>query len=328
MRPFVFSLAAIIICTLAGNSQSFPPAAGFPGSSAVHKDSSAIVNWAVSAEIIRGPQDITKPDSPPAAYGNKTDALGKADGKVVSLGDGGQIILKFQNPISNGTGPDFAVFENGFRQDSTSHNAFLELAFVEVSSDCEHYIRFPAVSEIQSDTQTATYAQTDARFIHNFAGKYTLNYGTAFDLEELKNKDSKLDITNISCIKIIDVIGSIDTNYASYDSFGNIINDPFPTPFESGGFDLDALAILHEKSNAAQVDKLIVENPVSGDLYFPSGFPDKGTLKIFSPSAKLMTSVELNKNTHKLSAGNLEKGLYILHFQTEKELYSAKIIKL
>ena len=33
--------------------------------------------------------------------------------------------------------------------------------------------------------------------------------------------------------------------YASYDSQGNIINDPFPTPFETGGFDLDAIGVIH-----------------------------------------------------------------------------------
>jgi hypothetical protein len=326
MMRFVKVLIFITLYGTGGTAQSFPPAAGFKNTRAVHKDSSAIVNWAVSAEIIRGPQDIRKPNSPLAAYGNNTAAKGKADGQVVSLGDGGQVILKFQNPICDKPGPDFAVFENGFRQDSSSHSAFLELAFVEVSSDCEHFVRFPLISEIATDNQTGTYAQTDARLLHNAAGKYVLNYGTPFDLAELNNTDPTLDITHINCIKIIDVIGSIDTNYASYDSFGNIINDPFPTPFESGGFDLDAVAVLHEKSNLALSDKLITANPVSENLYFPAGFPGKGTLQIYTPSAKIAASFKVNESVRKLPTNGLQKGIYILHFQTETKLYSAKII--
>ena len=56
---------------------------------------------------------------------------------------------------------------------------------------------------------------------------------------------TNLDINNITHVKIIDVIGSINQSYASYDSQGNIINDPFPTPYETGGFDLDAIGVIH-----------------------------------------------------------------------------------
>jgi len=50
-------------------------------------------------------------------------------------------------------------------------------------------------------------------------------------------------------VRIIDVVGSIDSQYATYDSKGNIVNDPWPTPFASCGFDLDAVGVINERSS-------------------------------------------------------------------------------
>ena len=62
--------------------------------------------------------------------------------------------VTFASPIYNGEGPDFAVFENGFdiddEYDPTGVLHFLELAFVEVSSDGENFFRFPAVTNVPS----------------------------------------------------------------------------------------------------------------------------------------------------------------------------------
>ena len=81
------------------------------------------------------------------------------------------------------------------------------------------------------------------------AGKFELNYGVPFDLEELADS-SNIDIDEITHIRVIDVVGSINTEYASYDALGNIINDPWPTNFPSSGFDLDAVAVIHYKDDS------------------------------------------------------------------------------
>ena len=70
----------------------------------------------------------------------------------------------------------------------------------------------------------------NATEIYNLAGKYRAQFGTPFDLEELTGITG-LDVNNVTHVKIIDVVGSLNESYASYDSQGNIINDPFPTPF-------------------------------------------------------------------------------------------------
>lgn len=243
-------------------AQSYAPAPGEPGSTAMHRDSSALIGWATEATITRGYLNIQNPGLGTASYGTEADALGYPDGTaVVSLGDGGEAVLNFQSPIINGTGPDFAVFENGFA------DHYMEFAFVEVSSDGVNFFRFDAVSETPTDDQITNFTFSDCAYIHNLAGKYRQNYGTPFDLEEL-NGIVGLDVNAITHIRLIDVVGTIDPAYATYDSQGNIINDPFPTEFESGGFDLDAIGVIHSATgglnNPDNLNVSVYPNPSSG----------------------------------------------------------------
>lgn len=218
----------------------FAPPAGQPGTTAMYKDSTAFIAWATGSKIIRGYLDISDPGSGYTTTGDSTSVIGKATGNsLVSLGDGGSAIVTFKFPIANGAGYDFAVFENSF------NDTFLELAFVEVSSDGVTFFRFPATSNTQDTLQMDNAANMDARLINNLAGKYRASYGTPFDLQELAGIPG-LDINNITHVKLIDVVGSILPTYATHDKNGKKINDPWPTPFASSGFDLDAVGVIHQ----------------------------------------------------------------------------------
>jgi hypothetical protein len=221
----------------------YAPAAGQPGSTAIPNSSPLFVDWASAVQsITRGPQDITNPAGPLATFGSPSDALGPAEGtsfNVVSLGDGGQITLTFPHGVCNSAGPDFAVFENGFSDN------FLELAFVDVSSDGSHYFRFPSASLTQTSTQVSGFGSLDPTDLNNLAGKYRQGFGTPFDLEELKSVSPLLDVNNVQFVRVTDVIGTLDPLYGSRDSQGNLINDPYPTVFASGGVDLDGVGVIN-----------------------------------------------------------------------------------
>lgn len=221
----------------------YPPAAGQPGSDAIPMNSPAITAWAASVvDIMRGPLDIANPGLGNASFGDPANALGPASGNsfdVVSLGDGGSITLGFALPFRNGPGPDLAVFENSFDDN------FLELAFVEVSSNGTDFFRFPAVSLTQTTTQVGAFDPLDPTDLHNLAGKYRQGFGTPFDLDDLVGVSPLLDVDSVRFVRIVDVVGSIDDNFATFDSQGNKINDPYPTAFASGGFDLDAVGVMH-----------------------------------------------------------------------------------
>jgi len=245
MKNLLTSLYLLSFTVLSAQGPYAPPA-GQPGSTAVHKDSSAIISWATGIEIYQGWVNIADTSvkyngSNKATFGYPAMALGNAQGgstDVVSLGDAGIAVLTFDRPIINGPGPDFAIFENGLS------DTFLELAFVEVSSDGNRFVRFPSVSLTPADIQVGGFGSLDATNIHNLAGKYRQGYGTPFDLDDVKDSTG-VDTDNIRFVRVIDVTGNIDDIYATFDSRGNKVNDPWPTPFHSCGFDLDAVSILH-----------------------------------------------------------------------------------
>ncbi len=241
MVKFVLPLL-VLICSQGFAQGSFAPQAGELGSTAIPKDSACFRDWAISCTLERGLRQAGMPDSGYASAGAAVYANGPADAPLtVSLGDSGIATLLFTAPFYDGEGADFAVFENGF---GSGPDAFLEFAFVEVSSDGEHFFRFPAISEISTATQKAAFENTDASMVHNLAGKYIANYGVPFDLAELPDT-ALLDKQRVTHVRIVDVIGSIDAEIATYDSQGGLINDPWPTNFGPGGFDLDAVGIIN-----------------------------------------------------------------------------------
>jgi hypothetical protein len=224
--------------------EPFTGQAGTADCDAIPAESDEFVAWASNVEVTRGYINISNPDLGQAAYGEASGAIGQAEGNsmdVVSLGDSGVAIATFDNPICNEDGPDFAVFENSF------NNTFLELAFVEVSSDGTNFFRFPATSLTQTYEQIGDVNAVWAEDLNNLAGKHKQGFGTPFDLEELSDIEG-LDINNVTHVKIIDAIGSINPEFASYDSHGNIINDPWPTEAGSCGFDLDAIGVIHSNT--------------------------------------------------------------------------------
>lgn len=259
---YIFLLLFLPFCIYA----QFPGAAGTPGSTALVKDSSIFVAWAKQCAVYRGFQDISNTSLGYVSAGDSSFAIGQADGiSVVSLGDGGHAIVTFEKPIKNGVGFDFAVFENAFIDE------FLELAFVEVSSDGINYYRFKATSNTQTDVQVGPFDyNADPTLMNNLAGKYRAMYGTPFDLEEMTGIQG-LNVDSITHIKIIDVVGSINPLYGSFDQNNQIINEHFPTPFPQGGFDLDAVGVIHQQVNGIKKPEAtafsISPNPFENDFF-------------------------------------------------------------
>jgi hypothetical protein len=259
----------LILFILHPVSAQFTGEVGSIGCEAISKESSGIVAWATKCEVKRGYLDKSDVKKGFVSQGADSNAVGVADNKVVSLGDSGVALLTFDVPIRNNVGPDFLVFENGFSAN------YLELAFVEVSSDGIHFFRFPAVSNRSITKQIGPYDTFgEVNGLYNLAGKYEVNYGTPFDLEEL-TETNLLDKFNIRFVKIIDVVGSIDPKIGSFDSKGRIINDPYPTDFAAGGFDLDAVAVF-DKSKHVSLGSL----ERSKFRVFPNPATSKDTLQL------------------------------------------------
>ena len=305
----------------------FAPAADSMGTTAIYKDSNIVYSWVNNCTITRGRQDIANQSGPLASVGDETMVFGKANLGVVSLGDGGTAVIELVNPISNHNGYDFAIFENGF-YDMANGGYFLELAFVEVSSDGQNFERFPTQSLSPTDVQTGSFGVTDPTEIDGLAGKYKGFYGTPFDLSQL-DQIFGLDITKITHIKIIDVVGSINPIYASYDDSAGVINDPYPTGFPSGGFDLDAIALIDSSlvtgmNEVHETQFQVYPNPVQSILYF-TGKEQINEVRIYDISGNLILSSSHTLN--QIEVSELSVGVYFIQIQTQNGISVNKFIK-
>ena len=313
----------IILFSQSTSFSQYAPGVGEMGTTAIKLDSSIIINWANSIlDFDRGYIDIAI-GSNTTTIGLEGDALGVAQvgGPVVSLGDNGIITLGFEHPIKNGLGPDFAVFENSFS------DTFLELAHIEVSTNGIDFIRIPSVSLTQTAAQIDPFGALDATKLHNLAGKYKAGYGTPFDLEDIIDSTG-VNLDSINYVRVIDVIGTLNTTYATYDSQGNIINDPYPTAFSSGGFDLDAIAVINENTFVGLVEKKssiyhIYPNPSNEIVTIYA--ETKCEVDIISINGQLIHHYSLLKN-EKIKVNDLKSGLYLVYFKNNKTTFINKLV--
>ena len=305
------------------SDETFDGIVGTEGCQGIHCQAPAILGWATTCTIERGRQDITTPGVF-ATYGTESDGVGAATestADVVSLGDYGIAVLTFDIPIQNGDGYDFAVFENSL------NDTFLEMAFVEVSSDGVSYFRFPCVSNSPTDVQVNNGGSVDASLIHNLAGKYRAGWGTPFDLEELAGTEG-LDVNNITHIRLVDVVGCVEPRYATRDSHGHIINDPYPTPFHSSGFDLDGVAVMNgwrpngvEENTMVNHTLTVYPNPCHSTLTLNTEAHD--VVMLFNMQGAMLQRVVATDDTTALNMQDLPAGLYIVRCGNQ----SVKVVK-
>lgn len=308
----LYSLACIAQPAVA----QFAPQAGVAGSSAISKNDARFVDWASGCTVERGWQDIAIPSAGKASLGTDADGKGKADNFIVSLGDSGTAVLTFPGVIYNGPGADFAVFENGFPDPTNAEQAFLEFAFVEVSSDGVKYVRFPSSSLTGAPQVPAAGIYMNARKVHNLAGKYIGNYGTPFDLEELKGIEG-LDVDRITHVRLVDVVGSIG-GHGNKDKDGNLINDPYPTAFPSSGFDLDAVGVIHSpgkwpagvSSLFNEATLLLFPNPATDIINIKAGNVSNGVVSIKDITGRLLITKTIAGSAVQVNVQQLSAGVY------------------
>jgi Domain of unknown function (DUF4465) len=203
-----------------------------------------VTAWPDSVEeLVRGPRDIANPAGGLASFGSASAALGPAGSSttdVVSLGDGGHATVAFEAGLHNGPGDDLVVFENGF---VFPPGLFTELAYVEVASNGVDFARFPVIA--RNSLPVASFEPLDPTDYHGFAGRHEFGVGTGFDLADLSSHplvaNGSVDLLAIREVRIVDAIG----DGSELDAAGRPIHDPYATPFESGGFDLEAVGAIH-----------------------------------------------------------------------------------
>lgn len=298
-------------------SGPFCGAADTEGSEAIEYTDSRIKGWATACELVLGPENIAEEGSATVSYGTAEDAVGPCTNNnlaVVSLGDGGMATLTFAHPISNGEGPDFAIFENSFNDN------FLELAFVEVSTDGQRFVRFPATSLTSACQNIGGMGGIDPTYIDNLAGKYRTGFGTGFDLEQLSDSTG-INIDSIMYVRVIDVVGTIDPDYATYDQYGHIVVDPYPTNSYSTGFDLDGIAVLNWNYEEPETPESIATADAQRISIYPNPASSQATVMVadgmhqvalFDMAGRMLQQKDFAGNQLTLSLEGLNAGVYMV----------------
>lgn len=235
MKHFITILLLLTLASFQSFAGPYAPRASQPGSTAVHMDDPNIVAWATGWTDYFVGSDCTLQWQTPENSIGKAEGIVNGNHMIVTLGRAGEITLIFDSGIGDGDGYDFAVFENAV------NDYFLELGFVEVSSDGENYFRI--YNDSLTPSPITAFGIVDTTNITGLAGKYIHSYGTPFDLAGLRGISPLLDVDNIGYVRIVDIVG----DGTCQDSSGKVIYDPYATE-ESAGFDLDAIAVMNTRA--------------------------------------------------------------------------------
>ena len=150
-------------------------------------------------------------------------------------------------------------------------------------------------------------------------------YGTPFDLDEVED-NPLLNKNRITHVRVVDVVGCIDSLYASYDCQGHVINDPWPTPFASSGFDLDAVGVIHDLahfdvSENGEEHVSLYPNPVSNVLNVKA--KNLQTVEVYNlVGQQVMVSRESVVNLSSLMGG-----IYFVRIVCEGGMITKRIVK-
>ncbi|MBN1466504.1 T9SS type A sorting domain-containing protein [candidate division KSB1 bacterium] len=164
--------------------------------------------------------------------------------EVLSLGHGGEIILKFSdNIIFDGPGPDFTVFENPFIS-IIDGKPFIEAGIVAVGQDEIHFVEFPYDTSSWAGLAGVTPTKNSYEFTNP-----AVSGGDAFDLADVGLAwAAYVKITDLGDIKKegqwngdFDLDTVVAVHYAANDGSSPIISprdlslqQNYPNPFNAG----------------------------------------------------------------------------------------------
>jgi hypothetical protein len=117
--------------------------------------------------------------------------------------------------------------------------------------------------------------------------------------------------------------------YATYDINNNPINDPFPTAFSSGGFDLDAVGVIHQQTTSVNEQPIsafnfqVFPNPVAHNQQLNIQCEEKiNAIFIYNCQGEIIYQ---GRETTPLNI-QLKQGVYFLKIETDKGTAIKKII--
>jgi hypothetical protein len=141
---------------------------------------------------------------------------------------------------------------------------------------------------------------------------------------------SSINIGKITHVRLIDVVGNKDAFYPARDKNGRKIIDPWPTPFPSSGFDLDAVGVINQLYNtnifqAKDFPFLVYPNPINAQQNLIINNLNNASVSINDLQGKTLFTDEA-KDRLEIENNFLLSGIYILNISQQNKVYHQKII--
>jgi hypothetical protein len=127
------------------------------------------------------------------------------------------------------------------------------------------------------------------------------------------------------------VVGSLQNAYATFDTAGRKINDPWPTGFPSSGFDLDAVGVIWNTFNSIQevnADELrLYPNPASTfvRVILPMDHSGEMQCSVYSMQGEVQHCSHVNGI---LDVSSFPSGLYFIRINSGETTYNGRFIKI
>lgn len=241
MKSKIFIILSVSIYLAVFNGPSIASPGDFSGPYPLNGLTPGVANWWATSVVGS------------SGHNNPQNILGPVNGDwAVGSPSGGSITVGFDVTITNKSGYDFVIWENGFWSTFSSDGSinphdgvFAELGFVDVSTDGLNWVTFPST---YLETMTP-YPNIDPTYVHNLAGNYvsigTPYEGTPFDLDDILGTmavlDGLVDPNKINYVRLRDILGAGEGGN-ELDSLGNTIYDG--NGF-GGGADWDAVGVIN-----------------------------------------------------------------------------------
>ena len=135
-----------------------------------------------------------------------------------------------------------------------------------------------------------------------------------------------LDKNRVTHIRIVDVVGCIKPEYATYDAEGHIVNDPWPTAFASSGFDLDAVGVIHDLAHSD-----VPENGEEVISLYPNPVKDRLTVQAENLQSievfNLVGQLVMMSDQPIVDMNGLNQGVYFVRVRADGMIVTKRVVK-
>jgi len=128
-------------------------------------------------------------------------------------------------------------------------------------------------------------------------------------------------------------VGDLHDRFARYDSQGHKINDPWPSPYWSGGFDLDAVGVIHQRGEVTGLPTFVRSE--ESIRVFPNPANSVVNVRFVKGDDFMHFNIELinlagqiliSSSNKQLNVSGIPNGLYILKISDGKNIQFKKIL--